>query len=112
MESCEGPFQFKHVQLGLITQKPVRATSCFQTECQSWALSVSLLLPVVSSPPPPAIFSVCSVHHSVHFNLDASSIFPCCLFLVCFYAIFDSPHCVKSSFFLIIPHFVSTYYLV
>lgn len=72
------PFKFKHALLWLIKQKPVSATSCFQTECQSWALCVSLFLPGVSYPPSCSLLCLLcfSLIYLVHFNLYTWSISP------------------------------------
>lgn len=94
-----GLFKFKHVQLGLITQKPVSATSCLQTECQSWVLCVSLLLPSVFKPPPPFILSITTSILCRSLQVSACVTY---FHSVCFIAIFVSSSRLSVNFILVL----------
>lgn len=104
-EFREDPSSLNMSGFWLITQRPVSATSCFQTECQPGPLRVPLLPPSGSQPAAPSCTS--SISTTVFLSAPFFCLSALLSFTVCFfYAIFVScplrscqfPFFVFSSF--------------
>lgn len=102
-EFREDPSSLNMSGFWLITQRPVSATSCFQTECQPGPLRVPLLPPSGSQPAAPSCTS--SISTTVFLSAPFFCLSALLSFTVCFFMPSLSPAlCVRVNFLFSFSH--------